>query len=70
MTLEEDRAEVERVILRWQGVSESEQQAMLAKLGKMLDYLGFEDVEFMLRLDIERLIMEIEARLGQAPKAI
>ena len=70
MTLEEDRAEVERVILRWRGVSESEQQAMLAKLGKMLDYLGFEDVEFKLRLDIERLIMEIEARLGQAPKAI
>jgi hypothetical protein len=38
---------------------------MLARLGKMLDYLGFEDVEYQLRLDIERLIALIEAGLGQ-----
>ena len=40
----------------------------LARLGRMLDYLSFEDVEYQLRLDIERLITKIEAALGQAPK--
>jgi hypothetical protein len=65
MTLDEDRAEVERVAVSWHDVSEPEQEAMLARLGKMLDYLGFEDVEYQLRLDIERLIALIEAGLGQ-----
>jgi len=69
MTFDEERDEVERVAANWRDVPEPEQQVMLARLGRMLDYLGFEDIEYQLRLDIERLIAKIEAGLGQAPKA-
>ena len=69
MTLEEDRAEVERVAVSWQDVPESEQEAMLTRLGKMLEYLDpSEDAEYQLRLDAERLMQKIEAVMGQAPK--
>ena len=55
MTLEDDRAEVERVAVGWQDVSEAEQETMLTTLGKMLEYLDSnEDAEYQLRLDIER----------------
>jgi len=39
VTLEQDRAEIERVAVSWQDVPEPEQEAMLASLGKMLEYL-------------------------------
>ena len=38
MTLEEDRADIERVAVSWQDVPEIEQEAMVAKLGTMLKY--------------------------------
>ena len=39
MTLEEDRADIERVAVSRQDVPEIEQEAMVAKLGTMLEYL-------------------------------
>ena len=66
MTIEEDRAEVERIAVRWQGVPELEQEAMLTKLGTMLEYLDpNEDAEYQLRTDAARLIRTIEASLGR-----
>jgi hypothetical protein len=66
VTLEQDRAEIERVAVSWQDVPEPEQEAMLASLGKMLEYLDpSEDAEYQLRLDAERLIVKIEAGLGR-----
>ncbi len=66
MGLPENRAEIERVAVSWQDVSEAEQEAMLARLGKMLEYLdSSEDAEYQLRLDAERLMLEIEAGLGR-----
>ena len=70
MTIEEDRAEIERVAVSWQDVSPTEQEAMLARLGGMLEYLdSSEHAEYQLRLDAKRLMGKIEAGLGQAPKA-
>ena len=69
MALEEERAEIERVTISWQDVSAVEQEDMLTRLGKMLDYLDpTEDAEYQLRLDAERLRRKIEATIGQAPK--
>jgi hypothetical protein len=66
MTIEEDRAEVERIAVSWQGVPELEQEAMLTKLGTMLEYLDpNEDAEYQLRTDAARLIRTIEASLGR-----
>ena len=66
MTLDEDRAEVERVAVSWQDVSEIEQEAMLARLGKMLEYLdSTEDAEYQLKREAERLITKIEAGPGR-----
>ena len=66
MTLEQDRAEIERVAVSWQDVPELEQEAMLASLGKMLEYLHSSgDAEYQLRLDAERLMTKIEAGLGR-----
>jgi hypothetical protein len=66
MTIEEDRAELERIAVSWQGVPELEQEAMLTKLGTMLEYLDpNEDAEYQLRTDAARLIRTIEARLGR-----
>ena len=66
MTIEEDRAEVERIAVSWQGVPELEQEAMLTKLGTMLEYLDpNEDAEYLLRTDAARLIRTIEASLGR-----
>ena len=66
MTLEQHRAEIERVAVSWQAVAEPERKAMLASLGKMLEYLdSSEDAEFQLRLNAERLITKIEAGLGR-----
>jgi len=39
MTIEEDRSEVERIAASWQDVPGLEQEAMLARLGAMLEYL-------------------------------
>ena len=39
MTIDEDRAEIERVAVSWQDVPPTEQEAMLTRLGKMLEYL-------------------------------
>ena len=66
MTIEEDRAEVERIAVSWQDVPELEQEAMLTKLGTMLEYLDpNEDAEYQLRTDAARLIRTIEASLGR-----
>jgi len=69
MTLEDDRAEVERVTVSWQNVSSTEQEAILTRLGGMLEYLDpAEDAEYQLRQDAKRLTVKIEAALRQAPK--
>jgi hypothetical protein len=69
MTLEEDRAEIERVAVSWQDVSAPEQEEMLARLGRMLDYLGFDDAEYELRLDARRLMDKIQSALSR-PAAV
>jgi hypothetical protein len=69
MTLEEDRAEIERVAVSWQDVSAPEQEEMLARLGRMLDYLGFDDAEYELRLDARRLMDKIQSALSR-PTAV
>jgi hypothetical protein len=69
MTLEEDRAEIERVAVSWQDVSAPEQEEMLARLGRMLDYLGFDDAEYELRLDARRLMDKIQLALSR-PAAV
>ena len=57
MTLEEDRAEVERIAVSWQDVPDLEQEAMLTRLGGMLEYLDpNEDAEYQLRRDAARLM--------------
>jgi hypothetical protein len=64
--LEQERAEVERVAVSWQDVPEAEQEAMLAKFGKMLEYLDTSDeAEYELSLDVKRLMHKIEAGLGR-----
>jgi hypothetical protein len=69
MTLEEDRAEIERIAVSWQQVSAVEQEDMLTSLGKMLDYLDPTDnAEYQLRLDAERLRKTIEAAIRHDPK--
>ena len=69
MTLENDRAEIERVAVSWQDVSAPEQEEMLASLGRMLDYLGFDDAEYQLRLDAKRLMEKIQSGLTR-PAAV
>lgn len=66
MTLEDDRAEMERMSGGWREASAADQEAMLARLGGMLDYLGFDAAEYQLRLDVKRLMDQIEAGLGRA----
>jgi len=67
MTLEEDRADIERVAVSWQDVPELEQEAMTAKLSSMLEYLNpSDDAEQQLRSDAGRLLRTIEASLGRA----
>lgn len=66
MTFEEDRAEVNRVAVSWQGVPEAAQESMLGRLGKMLEYLDLDDdAEYQLKRDAERLMKKIEAGLGR-----
>jgi hypothetical protein len=66
MTLEEDRADIERVAVSWQDVPEIGQEAMVAKLGTMLKYLDpGDDAERQLRLDAGRLLKTIKASLGR-----
>ena len=66
MTIEEDRAEVERIAVSWQVVPELEQEAMLTKLGIMLEYLDpNEEAEYQLRRDAARMMRTIEASLGR-----
>ena len=66
MTIEEDRAEVERIAASWQDVPGLEQEAMLARLGAMLEYLDpTEDPEYQLRRDVTRLMRKIESSLGR-----
>ena len=65
MTIEEDRAEVERIAVSWQDVADLEQEAMLTRLGGMLEYLDpTKDAEYQLRRDAARLMRKIEASLG------
>jgi hypothetical protein len=65
--IEEERAEVERVAVSWQDVSEAEQEAMLARFGQMLGYLDTgDDAEYQLMLDIKRLMRAIEDSLRGA----
>ena len=66
MTIEEDRAEVERIAVSWQVVPQLEQEAMLTKLGIMLEYLDpNEEAEYQLRRDAARMMRTIEASLGR-----
>jgi hypothetical protein len=66
MTIEEDRADIERVAVSWQDLPELEQEAMVAKLSTMLDYLDpSDDAERQLRHDASRLLRTIEASLGR-----
>ena len=66
MTLEEDRADIERVAVSWQDVPDLEKEAKAVKLGAMLEYLDpSEDAERQLRLDAGRLLKAIEASLGR-----
>jgi hypothetical protein len=66
ITLEEDRSEVQRIAVRWQDVPGREQEAMLARLGAMLEYLDpTEDAEYQLRRDPVRLMRMIESSLGR-----
>ena len=66
MTLEEDRAEVNRVAASWQDAPEAVQESMLGRLGKMLEYLDLDDdAEHQLKRDAERLMKNIEAGLGR-----
>ena len=66
MTIEEDRSEVERIAVSWQDVPGLEQEAMLARLGAMLEYLDpTEDAEYQLRRDAARLMRKIESSLGR-----
>jgi hypothetical protein len=65
VTIEEDRAEVERIAVSWQDVADLEQEAMLTRLGGMLEYLDpTKDAEYQLRRDAARLMRKIEASLG------
>ena len=67
MDVEEDRAEVERIAVSWRDVSEAEQEEMLARFGRMLEYLDTGDeAEYQLTLDIKRLMRLIEASLRAA----
>ena len=67
MTLEEDRADIERVAISWQDVPETEQEAMAAKLGSMLGYLDpSDDAEVQVHHDAGRILRTIEASLGRA----
>ena len=53
MDIEQERAEVERVAVSWQDVSQAEQESMLAKFGRMLEYLDTgDDAEYQISLDI------------------
>ena len=66
MTIEDDRSEVERIAVSWQDVPGLEQEALLASLGAMLEYLDpTEDAEYQLRRDTTRLMRKIEASLGR-----
>jgi hypothetical protein len=66
MTIEEDRSEVERIAVSWQDVPSLEQEAMLTRLGAMLEYLDpTEDAEYQLRRDAAGLMRKIEASLGR-----
>ena len=52
MTIEDDRSEVERIVVSWQDVPGLDQEAMLARLGAMLEYFDpTEDAEYQLRRD-------------------
>jgi len=65
--IEQERAEVERVAVSWQDVSQAEQESMLAKFGRMLEYLDTgDDAEYQISLDIKRLMGKIEASLRTA----
>lgn len=62
MTLEEDRADIQRVAVSWQDAPELQQEAMAAKLV----YLDpSENAERQLRHDASRLLKTIEASLGR-----
>lgn len=66
MTIEDDRSEVERIVVSWQDVPGLDQEAMLARLGAMLEYLDpTEDAEYQLRRDATLLMRKIEASLGR-----
>jgi len=66
MTLEEDRADIERIAISRQDVPEQEPEAMLAKLGAMLEYLDpSKDAQRQLRQDASRLLRTIEQNLGR-----
>jgi hypothetical protein len=66
MTLEEDRAGIERIAVSRRDVPEQEPEAMLAKLGTMPEYLDpSEDAPRQLRQDASRLLRTIEQNLGR-----
>jgi len=67
MTLEEDKADIERVAVSWQDVLDLEQEAMAATLGTMQEYLDpSEDAEWQLRQNAGRLRKATGTSLGRA----
>ena len=65
MTLEEDRADIERIALSRQDVPEQEPEAMVAKLGTMLEYLDpSEDAERQHRQDAEPVAQDDRTEPG------
>jgi len=66
MMIEDDRAEVERIAASWQDVPWLEQDAMLARLGAMLEYVDpAEHAGYQLRRDVTRLMRKIASSLGR-----
>ena len=66
MTLEEDRADIERIAVGRQDAPKQEPEAMVAKLDTMLEYLDpSEDAQRQLRQDASRLLRTTEQSPGR-----
>lgn len=66
MTVDDDRAALERIAATWQAQPVAEQEAMLAQLGRMLGYLDpTDDAEYELVVNARRLMATIKAGFGR-----
>ena len=66
MTLEEDKADIERVAVSWQDVPDIEREAMAATMETMQYLDPSEDAEWQLRQNAGRLRKATGASLGRA----